>query len=160
MKEFIEELKKITEQGLEAAIINSEEVSKKYYFEIYTKLSVIKLDKAQVTNQNVKKNRRYQKIKPSIKEQLHILAYYFSNYEHQEIYPNLSQSAAFQKAADKLGVKSTYLKYQRDYYDSMNNNHRKGLHPKYPEKYITTKNQLDKKSKEEVMILVKNILLI
>lgn len=101
-----------------------------------------------------------------------IVAYCFSNYEHDSVYPTLSQQDAFIKAAEKLGgIKVNTLKQARDCFDG---NYRDIPYDKPEERkkigrrigykaplspiYQKIKDEYDQKSKEEVVSKVREIL--
>ena len=101
-----------------------------------------------------------------------IVAYCFSNYEHDSVYPTLSQQDAFIKAAEKLGgIKVNTLKQARDCFDG----NYKDIPYDKPEKrkkigrrvgykaplspvYQKIKDEYDQKSKDEVVAKVREIL--
>ena len=110
-------------------------------------------------NQDASSKIQYSKYDSNQKNDVYIVGYCFSNYEHDSLYLHMSQDNAFKEAAKSLGVKKNYLKYIRDHFDGHNNNNRRGFWkiPLLP--YLKEiKDIYDTKSKQDVINEAKNIL--
>ncbi|EKE03961.1 MAG: KAP P-loop protein [uncultured bacterium] len=86
------------------------------------------------------------------------VALYMSKYEHQELFKT-TQSDVFQRAAEVLRVKATTLKFNRDWFDTLVANKKKGFKnqqiPKYIQSFYDKYNDL---SKDEHLNIVQEIL--
>lgn len=101
----------------------------------------------------------------------YIVAYYFSNYEHYDIYPNLNQTDAISEASEALGISYNSLRQMRDQFDAHYKNipfedresrrsigRRIGYVGKLASTMQKIKDEYDTKSKEEIISIVKKIL--
>ncbi len=85
---------------------------------------------------NVKGRDKRVQVEDALLEKEHKVAYYFSRFEHDILYPKYTQEKAFEKASEILGVKKNTLKNKRDLFDPFVNdlkergNRRKGWHQK------------------------------
>lgn len=101
----------------------------------------------------------------------YIVAYFFSNYEHYDIYPTLTQTEAITKAAEILGTTFYNLKQMRDQFDAhyrdipfedRETRKKMGRRIGYVAPLCSTqqkiKDNYDMKSQDEVISIVKDIL--
>lgn len=164
MQNILNEIKEIIQSGIENSILNNEPKSKEIFFKLSDKivLALNNLNSETKTinyNKTVFSQRTYEYIDDETRKKMQIVAYCFSTYEHDPIFPNCTQTKALEIAAEKLGVKKNTLKQTRDAFDGHNNNHRQGYHQKdLSEPLKQIKDLYGKKSKNEVVNEVKSIL--
>ena len=162
MKNILSEIKELAQKGMENTIISHDEENKNIFLNIMlkTELAINKLKEnkdCQVLKEDT--SRTYEKIDEDVKSNMYLIAYCFSKYEHDSLYPNFSQDKAFIIASEKLGVKKTTLKNARDWFDGHNDNHRSGWWQQpLPEDMQKFKDIYDKKTREAVISEAKSIL--
>ena len=107
------------------------------------------------------KHKGYQKekIEDETKNALYLIAYCFSRYEHTSIFPNHGQDVSFEIASEKLGVKKTTLRNNRDKFDGHNESSRRGWwQTPLPDDMEKVKRIFDSKTKQELITEAKEIL--
>ncbi len=129
MKEFLNDLKETVLKAQQDAILNSEFISSKYFLDMYVKLEnqISKCQDSFIYEPiKERKTRTYDKLDEKVRDNVLLVAFCFSYYEHDSLYPTQSQDRALSLAAEALGTKKSTLKMHRDLFDGHNNNHRKG----------------------------------
>ena len=66
---------------------------------------------------NVKQRDKRVQVDEELLEKEHKVAYYFSRFEHDILFPQYTQDKAFEKVSEILGVKKSTLKHKRDAFD-------------------------------------------
>ena len=119
---MLSEIKELAEKGYACAVTYGEENSKKHFWKI---LSLLESNDNQ-DNSTSAPQRQHNKVYN--KTDMQIVAYFLSEYGHEELFPGirLSQKATIQKASEALGIKAATLKNERDFFDSHTNSHRQG----------------------------------
>jgi len=120
---MLSEIKGLAEQGYAYALEYGEEVSKEFFWQILMTLNSLDPDALEGAGQT---GRTYNKVRN--KEDVRIVAYYLSEYGHEDIFSgqHLTQKEGIKMAADCLGVKANTLKNERDMYDTHTGSTRKG----------------------------------
>lgn len=158
MKDLLAEIKQLAQKGMENTIISNDVQNKDIFLNILLK-SEVAISKLGCNSNSVmgfsdkqEGNRTYERIDGELKNDMYLIAYCFSYYEHTSLYPQLSQDKAFEVAAMKLGVKKTTLKNTRDWFDGHNDSHRKGWwQAPLPEDMQNFRTIYDKKKREDVI---------
>lgn len=166
MKNLLNEIKELSQHGLEKSIISGNEEDKDIYMQIMLKAEVAinkfsqtNISKTVPTGKEDFSNRTYERIDEDSKSDMYLVAYCFSRFEHTSLYPKYSQDKSFMIAAEKLGVKKNTLKNCRDWFDGHNDNNRKGWwQAPLPEDMQKFKDIYDIKSKSNIITEAKNIL--
>jgi hypothetical protein len=158
MKNLLLEIKELAQKGMEKAVISHDEENKNTFLSIMlkTEIAISKLNenKHGLDLQSSKEeiSRTYEKIDEDIKSNMYLVAYCFSKYEHNSLYPTLSQDKAFIVASEKLGVKKNTLKNARDWFDGHCDNHRSGWWQQpLPDDMQKFKDIYDNKSRNEII---------
>lgn len=164
MQDALKEIKELIQNGIENSILNNEPKSKEIFFKLSDKITLAlnNLNSETKTlnyNKPVLNQRTYEYLEDDARRKMQVVAYCFSTYEHNSVFPTLSQDCAFETAAKKLGVKKNTLKQTRDVFDGHNDNHRRGWwQAELNESMQKIKDLYDRKSKNEVVNEVKRIL--
>ena len=165
MNNLLNEIKQLAQQGLENTILSKDDRNKDIFLKIMLK-SELALNKSITSNVNhsnsinkEESSRTYEKLDDDIKMNMYLVAYCFSCYEHNSLYPKFSQDKAFIIASEQLGVKKNTLKNARDWFDGHNDSHRSGWwQAPLPEDMERAKNIFDNRSRNELINEAKNIL--
>ncbi len=163
MKELLQQIKQLAQEGMEQSIIDKNSDSKEIFLSILLKSEV-------ALNRNnekpIQKNsypqvtpRKNDKITDEIRYKLNVVAYCFSEFKHTTLYPLVTQQEAFYRASQALGVKKNTLSAKRDAFDGHNDNHRKGWWrtPLTPDMQMV-KDEFDGKSKDDILQAARQIL--
>jgi len=158
MKNLLVEIKQLAQKGMEHMIISNDVQNKDIFLSILLKSEVAiskighNLSNSNDSSERPENNRTYERIDEELKNDMYLVAYCFSYYEHTSLYPQFSQDKAFEIAATKLGVKKTTLKNTRDWFDGHNDSHRKGWwQAPLPEDMQNFRDIYDKKKREDVI---------
>lgn len=121
-EKIMKSLKELAELGYLTAISHEESYSKDIFWNILSELNRLEA----LQQHNTPGRAMYQKI--DNKEDMLVVAYFLSKYEHTELFPkdNLTQKEAIDKIASIIGVNRNTLKNQRDRFDSFTGSHRVG----------------------------------
>jgi len=161
MENLLTEIKALAKDGYENAVMSNTEKCKDAFLSIMLKIE-ISLNTPVTIRKNFTSNipsRTYEKINDIQKQNMYLVAYCFSYFDHTSLYPAYKQDKAFEIAAEKLGVKKNTLKNARDWFDGHNDNHRKGWwQSPLPDDMAKVKKIYGNKSKEEIISLAKSIL--
>ncbi len=127
--EELKEIKRLAKTGLETSIIIQNYEINDIFIKILlrTELLLEKLTDKELNSRQIRTHQRMAQVK---KDEVSIVAYCFSEYEHDSLYPNHNQTEAFELAAQKLDIKKNTLSNIRDAYDGHNNSHRRGWYLK------------------------------
>jgi len=156
MNNLINELKVLAHQGYETAILRAEAESKKIFWQIIEKLEFT--HKSGLVS-NIAEHKKYDKYSEEIRDNMYLVMFCFSYYGHESLYPKLTQSEAFNRVSEKLGVKLTSLKNNRDLFDGHNNSPRKGWkNSPLPERVRKAKDYLESLGKKTVIEKAKKVL--
>ena len=165
MKNLFNEIKELAQEGLEHAIIAKDADNKEIFIKIMLKaeMGLSYQTKQSITSfkplTKQEPIRTYERISTDSKTDMYLVAYCFSYFEHECLYPNCSQDKAFSIASEKLGVKKSTLKNTRDWFDGHNDNHRSGWwQAPLPDDMERAKTVFDKKSRNELISAAQNIL--
>lgn len=111
-------------------------------------------------NPTVEKNRiTQQRTSSTITDEMVLVAYCFSTFEHDCLYPTTTQTSAFEKAAIALKCKESTLRQIRDAFDGHNDNSRAGYYQKPLTPYFQRiKDEYERKGKNEAIREAKKIL--
>ncbi len=99
------------------------------------------------------------RIEENRREDIHIVAYWMSKYEHVDLFPQYNQTDAFNYLSGVLGIKHNTLKNYRDSFDPYTGSHRRGW-VDGPRSDMNRRvfNRLEKLNREEVLEMVKRII--
>lgn len=159
MNECLNELKELAHKGYETAILQSNQECKEIFWEMILKSELELRKEPNDKYISPAKVRTYDKLSSVARDNMYLIAFCFSNYEHDVLYPKLSQEKALLAAASKLGVKKSTLKNSRDLFDGHNNSHRKGWYNSpMPEKVQKAKEYLESLGKKTVIEKAKKVL--
>lgn len=166
MNNLLDEIKQLSQQGLENAILNKDDKNKNIFLNIMlkTELAINKykgnsLNYSNRTTIEEYSLRTYEKLDDDVKMNMYLVAYCFSRYEHSCLYSNLNQDKAFIIAAEKLGVKKNTLKNIRDWFDGHNDSHRSGWwQAPLPEDIERAKKVFDNRTRSELIQEARKIL--
>ena len=93
------------------------------------------------------------------REDIYMVAYWMSKYEHHDLCPTLNQGESFDYLARILGIKRTSLKLIRDAFDAHTDTHRIGwIGGAFNEKQKEILNRFEKMEKEKVLGILKRAL--
>ncbi|MDD3238366.1 MAG: hypothetical protein PHV37_09765 [Candidatus Gastranaerophilales bacterium] len=158
MKNLLMEIKQLAQKGMENTIISNDVQNKDIFLSILLKSEVAISKIGDNFNNSIgfserpENNRTYERIDEELKNDMYLIAYCFSYYEHTSLYPQFSQDKAFEVAATKLGVKKTTLKNTRDWFDGHNDSHRRGWwQAPLPEDMQNFRDVYDKKKREDIL---------
>ena len=162
MNNLLSEIKELAQKGMENTIISHDEKNKDIFLNIMLKTEVALSKFNEVKDYHVLKEdtaRTYEKLDEDVKSNMYLIAYCFSKYEHNSLYPTLSQDKAFIIASEKLGVKKNTLKNARDWFDGHNDNHRSGWWQQpLPDDMQKFKEIYDQKARNEIIHEAESIL--
>ncbi len=168
MKEFfvdyIKEIAKLAQIGLEHSILSSDTSNKKIFLDILVKTELLIQNKQTCTEERsvmpkLPTGRTYIRTKNKTKNDMHVIAFCFSYFEHTSLYPDYNQNDAFSIASQILGVKLASLRNIRDYFDGHNSSSRKGWwQSDLPNSMQQFKELYEKKEKVAIITEAKQIL--
>lgn len=101
------------------------------------------------------------RIEEERREDIHIVAYWMSKYEHDDLFPDYNQTEAFNYLAKVLKTKHNTLKNYRDAFDPYTNGKKKRngwVDGPRSDMHISVFNRLEKLNKEEVLEMVKRVI--
>lgn len=157
----LSEIKELVKNGIETAILNNEKLSKQIFFELLSKIEQLEQNQKElhVISIDKGKTRSYIKMADDFKKDCYKVANFLSLYEHEDLFPTLSQDKSFEEISKRLKVKKNTLKNWRDMFDGHNTSHRVGWNQKeLPSCLQEIKTRCELMTKEEFLIEVKEIL--
>lgn len=117
MKTKLKKIQELAKQGVELSLANGGAEYKDIYLAIYCETSLLLEMMESKSSRDLTPSTR-NKSKCDI-DNMHKIAFYFSRYGHEDLYPNQTQGAAFECVAEKLGIKKNTFKNTRDYFDGL-----------------------------------------
>lgn len=132
MNDLLLNLKEKIINGHEEAIRNNEQHSKQNFLDLLlfigAELSKRSEESKTEPVEKIKEKHSRNSYDEQTRKNMYLVAFCFSYFEHEALYPGLKQKKAMQIAAETLGVDFASFKNYRDLFDGHNNNRRKGWH--------------------------------
>lgn len=117
MDNLLNEIKHLTQQGLEKSIISMDENYKEIFLQIMLKseTAIEKFSQLSTSQKSIYEKvsssvRTHDRIDEARKSNMYLIAYCFSRFEYTSLFPQYNQTKSFDIAAEKLGAKKNTLK--------------------------------------------------
>ena len=151
---IIAKIREVAENGYSLSLQHGESHSKDFFWKILCLLQ----EADATTTKSESLHRQHDKVED--KEGMLGVAYYLSEYGHEDIFPSykLSQQDAIKKAASNLNIKPNTLKNQRDFFDSYTNSHREGWKAPLNPQQKDVLESMKALSRKECLAKVQNVL--
>jgi len=162
MTKIIENIMNNTKQAYKESVIVDNTVIQDLLLAILTDTNrlqeIAKIEKEEPIIKKVSKTRERVLLEDNQSNDINIIAYVFSEYEHTALFPNINQTEAVSMIADLMAVKYKTFTNRRDRYDRYTNSHRAGWDEDLPNSLKVVFDELVSLPKDTVINKAKNIL--
>lgn len=160
MKEIIDNIMENAKKAYKESIIIDNIVIQDLILTIITETKKLQeIPKKELnTVRHIPSTRERVLLEDSQSNDINVIAYIFSEYEHTALFPNMNQTEAVSAIADLMNVKYKTFTNRRDRYDRYTNSHRVGWDEDLPSSLQDIFDELVTLSKEQVLNKGKKIL--